>query len=535
MIMFNDQKKWYDFLILLLLFSCVISAKGNVRTRTKTFTNTVKCDLCKVVAKKLANFASNSTSINQTIDQLQSDCNTKFKKHSIEKTVCDFVVKKIIELFPFAYKELSSLAWTSDNLCNVAGVCKVNCCLTKTIPEQVHISLSHDPTEMQVMWTTLVNTKTHKVIWGLEEDNLNETNPDTGTSTTYTHFGWVGHFHKTKMLNLKPNTKYFYQVGDKNGGYSQTFSFKTFHQYAGSNIAPLKVASVGDMGYANNSDMTIQRLSSLIDNGELDMVIHNGDISYADGEYVHWDVFMRKIEPVASRVPYQVSPGNHEFYFNFSAYKHRFIMTDEGQNDNLFYGVSIGSGVYFLAMDTESWYDRAHMSKEQVSWIDKQLMNASSRRTLKGGDEDGGAARWKIVYGHRPLYCSNHGGQDIPHGNTVLRKAVEQVLVKHKVDLVIQAHEHDYERTYPVYQSKTYGMNYTNPLKPIYIVNGAAGNRERNEKPPGNRNESYWPSSLNRTRLISFGLFTITSNSLKWEQRVSSDNSIQDSFEILKN
>ena len=44
----------------------------------------------------------------------------------------------------------------------------------------------------------------------------------------------------------------------------------------------------------------------------------------------HWDVFMRKVEPIASRVPYQVTPGNHEFWFNFSAYNHRFVMPDEG-------------------------------------------------------------------------------------------------------------------------------------------------------------------------------------------------------------
>ena len=34
---------------------------------------------------------------------------------------------------------------------------------------------------------------------------------------------------------------------------------------------------------------------------------------------------------------------------------------------------------------------------------------------------------------------------------------------------------------------------------------------------------------------ISVEIFTISENSLKWEQRVSSDNSIQDSFEIVKN
>jgi hypothetical protein len=34
---------------------------------------------------------------------------------------------------------------------------------------------------------------------------------------------------------------------------------------------------------------------------------------------------MRKIEPIASSVPYMVVAGNHEIWFNFSAYKTRFV------------------------------------------------------------------------------------------------------------------------------------------------------------------------------------------------------------------
>ena len=88
------------------------------------------------------------------------------------------------------------------------------------------------------------------------------------------------------MRNLKPDTRYYYQVGDGSDNWSKVFSFKTFHPDIGtSDVHPLRIGSVGDMGYANNSDNTINRLSELIDNGELDMVIHNGDISYADGEF----------------------------------------------------------------------------------------------------------------------------------------------------------------------------------------------------------------------------------------------------------
>ena len=50
-------------------------------------------------------------------------------------------------------------------------------------------------------------------------------------------------------------------------------------------------------------------------------------------------------------------------------------------------------------------------------------------------------ATWKIVALHRPLYSSGlHGG------NRPLRAAIEPLLSKYKVPLVLAGHDHDYER-----------------------------------------------------------------------------------------
>ena len=48
------------------------------------------------------------------------------------------------------------------------------------------------------------------------------------------------------------------------------------------------------------------------DNG-VDLVLHVGDISYANGVVKIWDTFMRYIEPYASRAPYMIGIGNHEY------------------------------------------------------------------------------------------------------------------------------------------------------------------------------------------------------------------------------
>jgi 3',5'-cyclic AMP phosphodiesterase CpdA len=496
------------------------------------------------MAQWVVGLGDNITQLDAIITSLQTKCNSTFSNHSQipEREVCDGIVKGLLDILPMVDNDLiNKLAWDSSNLCRITGFCTIDCCLTSTTPEQVHLALPRDPSAMNVMWTTLHDTEDHIVEWGTSEDNLNQSSV-SGSSSTYTYFGWRGMLHHARMTQLLPSTTYFYRVGSPSSqstdsSWSSIFSFKTLKTGAGtSEEVPLRVASVGDMGYGNLSNDTINRLTSLVVAGEVDMVIHNGDISYADGEMKHWDNFMRKIEPIASRVPYQVTPGNHEFWFNFSAYNHRFRMPDEGVNDNHFYSFSVGqhsassapsnsvttvdteTAVSFVAMDTESSLDVAFMSAAQIRWLEKELAVARNKSS------------WVVAYGHRPLYCSNRGGQDIPQGNTYLRKAIEQQLYDNRVDLVIQAHVHDYERTYPVFQEKMLSMNYTNAPGPVYVVNGAAGNRELNDHPPGG--QPWIPASLNRSNVTSFGVFKITPQALVWRQIVASDGSELDSFTL---
>jgi hypothetical protein len=46
--------------------------------------------------------------------------------------------------------------------------------------------------------------------------------------------------------------------------------------------------------------------------GGLDLVLHVGDVSYANGRLEVWDAFMRQVEPYARSVAYMVAAGNHE-------------------------------------------------------------------------------------------------------------------------------------------------------------------------------------------------------------------------------
>ncbi len=69
-------------------------------------------------------------------------------------------------------------------------------------------------------------------------------------------------------------------------------------------------ADAGDMG-SDHSDDTIANLIAAVEAGTVDAIIHNGDISYADGNEQNWDIFFRKVERAVSRVPYMTTAGKH--------------------------------------------------------------------------------------------------------------------------------------------------------------------------------------------------------------------------------
>ncbi|TKR62171.1 hypothetical protein L596_026165 [Steinernema carpocapsae] len=340
-----------------------------------------------------------------------------------------------------------------------------------TQPEQVHLSLTGNLNEMFVTWVTLSPVPaTPFVKYGSSQYTLDRT--VIGVASHFSDGGdqkIVRYVYRAKMRNLQPETEYFYKVGSTLG-YSQIFSFKTFP----SSNAPVRVCIFGDMGFEGG------QFDDLINgvNKYYDMVIHIGDIAYdLDGKNGNTgDDFMRKIEPVASKIPYMVIPGNHEKWNNYNHYKHRFTMPDNGtpRKEGFFYSFDVGF-VHFVGITNEfyaqKWTDYA---QEQFHWLEQDL-----KKTQKP---------WIISLQHRPMYCSNdRGNNDCENeDNKAIRNGasglpgLETPLSKNGVDLSFFGHMHSYERMWPVFRDKVYRDNQSidsqhNVMTPIHIVSGSGG------------------------------------------------------------
>jgi len=146
-------------------------------------------------------------------------------------------------------------------------------------------------------------------------------------------------------------------------------------------------------------------------------------------------------------------------------------MPNKDKTANLFYSYDINN-IHFVAMNSEIPYEFDEEYKLQFqAWLKKDLESSNKK--------------WKIVYLHRPLYCSMPDDYHCISSSKFMRDILEEILMDNKVDLVLAGHVHAYERLYPIYKgqvdlesiSKDKSV-YANPKFPVHIVCGAGGNRE---------------------------------------------------------
>lgn len=305
--------------------------------------------------------------------------------------------------------------------------------------------------------------------------------------------GWrdPGFIHDGVMMNLKPGKRYFYKVGsDAAGGWSNTFSFVSPDEDSGETIAFL----YGDMGTAtpyntfvrtqDESISTIKWIARDIESlgDKPAMISHIGDISYARGYSWLWDHFFNQIEPVASKLPYHVCIGNHEYDWPLQPWKPdwaMYIYAKDGGGEcgipyslkfnmpgnssestgtrapatrNLYYSFDFGV-VHFVYLSTETNFLKG---SKQYEFLKKDLESVDRVKTP-----------FVVVQGHRPMYTTSNEIRDRPIREKMLEH-LEPLLVDNNVNLALWGHVHRYERFCPI-------NNFTCGSGPVHVVIGMAG------------------------------------------------------------
>lgn len=126
---------------------------------------------------------------------------------------------------------------------------------------------------------------------------------------------------------------------------------------------------------------------------------------------------------------------------------------------------------------------------------------------------------------------------------------------KYGVDIILEAHEHSYERLWPVYNEVVTGKDYINPKAPIHLISGTAGCSEGIDPTLGPRGKcevwctlitanygvtifssgpwsayrSWWPTRHGYGRL-----HVVNSSHTHWEQVIADDMRVEDEIWIVQ-
>ncbi|XP_040179282.1 acid phosphatase type 7 [Rana temporaria] len=348
-------------------------------------------------------------------------------------------------------------------------------------PEQVHLSYTGQPASMTVTWTTFSWTPSmveFSSLPGPPSFNLTA----YGETTLFVDGGPMKrkmYIHRVTLKNLIPSQRYVYHCGSSLG-WSPQFYFRALCNDP--SWGP-HLAVFGDMG--NENAKSLSRLQKETQMDMYDAILHVGDFAYdmdKDNAQVG-DEFMRQIESVAAYIPYMTCPGNHEEAYNFSNYRMRFSMP--GVTEGLWYSWDLGPA-HIISFSTEVYFYLKYgqeLVAEQFKWLQRDLQEATSKARRS-------ERPWIITMAHRPMYCTNFNSDDCAKVNSTIRTglpggqyALEDLFYKYGVDLEIWAHEHSYERFWPVYNLRVYNGSidapYTNPRAPVHITTGSAGCNER--------------------------------------------------------
>jgi len=193
---------------------------------------------------------------------------------------------------------------------------------------------------------------------------------------------------------------------------------------------------------------------------QADFVVHTGDVIYPSGEAEEFDdKYFEPYKDLVRNTPVWLSMGNHDIMTeNGKPYLDAFHLPgNDRDGSERFYSFTWGQ-VHFVVLDSNG-----SISPDELAWLEEDLARTT---TL-----------WRIAVFHHPPYsCGLHGSSDYQ------RDLFAPIFERYGVDLVLNGHDHHYERTYPMRAEAIVDTNptdYRNPTGVIYVVTGGgAGPRE---------------------------------------------------------
>ncbi|MEU6273649.1 metallophosphoesterase family protein [Streptomyces populi] len=357
-----------------------------------------------------------------------------------------------------------------------------------------HLAFGNDPrTEMTVSWQVPAAVSKPYIRIGAHPWDLSR-KIEAEVRTLYTPAG-VGasgdhtqYYLHARLTHLRPGKTYYYGVGHAGFDPARPHLLGTLGTFttAPAHAEPFTFTAFGDegVGYhglANDALLLAQNPA---------FHLHAGDIAYADpagqGKTTDtgfdsriWDQFLAQTETVAKQVPWMPAYGNHdmEAWYSPNGYggeEARWTLPDNGPDKANLPGVYsfVHGNTAIISLDANdvSFEIPANLGISggtQTTWLETRLKKYRAARDID----------FIVVFFHHCAYCTStahasEGG---------VRQEWVPLFEKYTVDLVINGHNHQYERTDVIKANAVTkklpigGTAYTETDGVVYVTAGAAG------------------------------------------------------------
>ncbi|MFJ3493354.1 purple acid phosphatase family protein [Streptomyces sp. NPDC086091] len=357
-----------------------------------------------------------------------------------------------------------------------------------------HLAYGADArTEMTISWQVPVAVERPFVRIGVHPWDLSHkiqaevrtlhTPAGVGASADHTQY-----YVHAKLTHLKPGRTYYYGVGHAGfdpaaahlAGTLGTFTTAPAHK------EPFTFTAFGDQGVSYHALAN----DGLVLGQNPAFHLHAGDICYADPSGAGktsdtgfdariWDQFLAQTETVAKQVPWMPAYGNHDMEAWYAPHGYggeeaRWVLPGNGPDRANLPGVYTfthgNTAVIALDANDVSFEIPANLGISggtQTRWLEAQLKRYRASRDID----------FVVVFFHHCAYCTStahasEGG---------VRKEWVPLFEKYTVDLVINGHNHVYERTDVLKGDRVVkklpigGTAYPETEGVVYVTAGAAG------------------------------------------------------------
>ncbi len=239
-------------------------------------------------------------------------------------------------------------------------------------------------------------------------------------------------YHSVRFNRLNPDTLYAYRVIGADDKWSEWFQTRTAPE-----SGPVRFIYLGDAqnGILSHWSRTIRAAFQTAPDTRF--MLHAGDLVNRGSRDFEWAEWFKAGNFLHAMVPAVPLAGNHEYEsiglteadrartLSF-LWRPQFRLPVETTLPDVLhetvYALRYTRDLHLFDLDT----NQADLAV-QIDWLDKQL--AASQ------------ARWRIVSMHHPVFSSGTG-----RDNDKPREKLLPILLKHKIDLVLQGHYHTYAR-----------------------------------------------------------------------------------------